>query len=443
MSDSNIHIFGIRHHGPGSAKSLLSSLEECKPDIILVEGPADAQDKIEIAGSAEMKPPVALLVYSPEDPQRSAFYPFTVFSPEWQAIQYGLRNHIPVRFMDLPQANILAEEQENARILQTDEQQQEIRLDPISHLATAAGYADSERWWENMVEARRENDSEIFQAVLEGMTILRECLDDPDRNDIIEQRREAYMRKTLRAAQKEGFENIAIVCGAWHGPAFLNMPSIKNDNALLKGLPKIKTQSAWAPWSYSRISYWAGYGAGVHSPEWYHMLWEGKNNLVTTWMTRAARLMREHQLDVSSAHAIESVRLAEALAAIRGFPHPGLEEMDEAALTVMCFGEEAPMMLVRKQMIVGNRMGQIPQDAPVVPIQQNLAELQKKLRLPAKEDSKEYDFDLRKPNDLERSHLLHRLLCLIYHGGHCLVIMEKKQVLFMNTGNYNGSLNLL
>ena len=412
MSENNLHIFGIRHHGPGSAKSLLRSLDECKPDIILIEGPADAQDKIELAGSSEMKPPVTLLVYSPDDPQKSAFYPFTVFSPEWQAIQYALENEIAVRFMDLPQSHILAGKEEETEGIEVENEQREIRHDPISHLATAAGYADSERWWENMVEARQQNDSEIFQAVLEGMSALRDCLEDPDRNNLIEQRREAYMRKTLRAAQKEGFENIAIVCGAWHGPAFLNMPSVKSDNELLKGLPKVKTQSAWAPWSYSRISYWTGYGAGVHSPEWYHMLWEGKNNLVTSWMTRAARLMREHQLDVSSAHAIEAVRLAETLAALRGHPHPGLEEMDEAALTVMCFGEEAPMRLVRKQMIVGSRMGQIPQDAPVVPIQQDLAKLQKKLRLPAKEDSKEYDFDLRKPNDLERSHLLHRLLLL-------------------------------
>jgi len=37
---------------------------------------------------------------------------------------------------------------------------------------------------------------------------------------------------------------------------------------------------------------------------------------------------------------------------------------------------------------------------------------QKTLRLPAKEDTREYDFDLRKPTDLSRSHLLHRLRLL-------------------------------
>jgi len=30
--------------------------------------------------------------------------------------------------------------------------------------------------------------------------------------------REAYMRKTLRAVLKEGFHEVAVVCGAWHAP---------------------------------------------------------------------------------------------------------------------------------------------------------------------------------------------------------------------------------
>ena len=49
-----------------------------------------------------MQPPVALLIYLPDTPKESVYYPFAVFSPEWQAIQFGLSNNIPVRFMDLP-----------------------------------------------------------------------------------------------------------------------------------------------------------------------------------------------------------------------------------------------------------------------------------------------------------------------------------------------------
>src|SRR2546423_12491433 len=103
MAENDLHIFGIRHHGPGSARSLVGALEELKPDCVLIEGPPDAQGMIELARSDELVPPVAILVYVPDDPKRAVFYPFAVFSPEWQAIRYALKREIPVRFIDLPQ----------------------------------------------------------------------------------------------------------------------------------------------------------------------------------------------------------------------------------------------------------------------------------------------------------------------------------------------------
>ena len=45
----------------------------------------------------------------------------------------------------------------------------------------------------------------------------------------------------------------------------------------------------------------------------------------------------------------------------------------------------------------------------MVPLQQDLGRLQKRLRMPADATEKMYDLDLRKDNDLARSHLLHRL----------------------------------
>src|SRR4051812_9602966 len=105
----NIHIFGIRHHGPGSARSLRDALEALQPDCILVEGPPDAADVLPLLADEEMGPPVALLIYRPDEPRKAAYYPFALFSPEWQAIRYGLMHGVSVRFMDLPQAYYLAQ----------------------------------------------------------------------------------------------------------------------------------------------------------------------------------------------------------------------------------------------------------------------------------------------------------------------------------------------
>jgi len=83
--DERVHLFGIRHHGPGSTASLLVALEALQPAVVLIEGPPEADGLITYASLPGMKPPVALLAYAAEDPAQSSFFPFASFSPEWQA----------------------------------------------------------------------------------------------------------------------------------------------------------------------------------------------------------------------------------------------------------------------------------------------------------------------------------------------------------------------
>jgi len=59
---SELHILGIRHHGPGSARMVLRALESIRPDAVLIEGPPDAAEVLGLAAEAQMVPPVALLV---------------------------------------------------------------------------------------------------------------------------------------------------------------------------------------------------------------------------------------------------------------------------------------------------------------------------------------------------------------------------------------------
>ena len=122
----------------------------------------------------------------------------------------------------------------------------------LSNLAEAAGYTDGESWWETTIEHRKDS-ADVFQAVKEAVTALREEL--PEHTSPRDQLREAWMRKMIRTAQKENFERIAVVCGAWHVPALENMPKVKEDNELLKGLPKIKIECTWIPWTYDRLAF--------------------------------------------------------------------------------------------------------------------------------------------------------------------------------------------
>lgn len=52
-----IHFLGIRHHGPGSAKNVRAYLEELEPDVILLEGPPEAEPLLPGVLHEQMKPP--------------------------------------------------------------------------------------------------------------------------------------------------------------------------------------------------------------------------------------------------------------------------------------------------------------------------------------------------------------------------------------------------
>ena len=517
-SADSIHFFGIRHHGPGCARSLLQALEQLQPDCLLVEGPPEGEALLPVLQSAELRPPVAMLVYMQDEPSQAAFYPFAEFSPEWQALQWASRQGVATRFIDLPQTHAMAldwarrealkkaiaadsdtdtEADEGAGDSNNDsdsdnnndsqpgdalvvaaaapeasadaaapdaaaadeaaapsdntdnaaesrDQTMHSHRDPLDWLAQAAGFDDGESWWNRLVEERGDSEA-LFESINEAMAAVRgELAKDGEHwrgPDYVQREalREAHMRQCIREASKAGYQRIAVVCGAWHVPALKEAVTAKADNALLKGLPKAKVLATWAPWTYRNLASSSGYGAGVTSPGWYEHLWRCYQRAAADaaavdtaavgaaaqkypvsaatlrtagWLTRVAHLLRERDLDCSSAHIIEATRLSESLAALRGQPTPSLEEINEAIVTVVCMGETAPLRLIDEALTVGHVLGSVPADVPQVPLQRDIEQQQKSLRMKPEAAAKLLALDLRKDTDLARSHFLHRLRLL-------------------------------
>ncbi|MFJ6554115.1 DUF5682 family protein [Streptomyces luteogriseus] len=422
-------LLGVRHHGPGSARAVRAALEEVRPRVVLIEGPPEADALIPLAADEEMRPPVALLAHAVDEPGRSAFWPLAGFSPEWVALRWALDHDVPARFIDLPATHTLAwgsqedaEAPEGERPLDAETVTAEgdtgpgpaaLRIDPLRVLAETAGYDDPERWWEDVVEHRGAGEGDAlapFTALEEAMGALRETYGSGGHDrDLV---REAYMRLQVRAAQREFDDAVVVVCGAWHVPALRRKATVAADKALLKGLPKVKTDLTWVPWTHRRLSRSSGYGAGIDSPGWYGHLFSAPDRPVERWLTKVAGMLRAEDRIVSSAHVIEAVRLAETLAAMRGRPLPGLSETTDAVRAVMCEGSDVPLELVRDRLVVGDVLGEVPPSAPAVPLQRDLARLQRRLRLKPEALERELELDLRKENDAARSRLLHRLRLL-------------------------------
>ncbi|WP_419724003.1 DUF5682 family protein [Streptomyces pratensis] len=443
---------GVRHHGPGSARAVLAALSAARPAAVLIEGPSEGDALLPLAADPGMRPPVALLAHAVDDPGRAAFWPLAAFSPEWVALRWALGHGVPVRFIDLPAAHTLAltaaapgPGRPTGAAAPRKEETEEATpvLDPIRVLAETAGYDDPERWWEDVVEHRSPGraagphswDAERswaagaagaaagepgdalapFAALAEAMAALREAYGDGGRpRDAV---REACMRMRLRSARKEFGDSVAVVCGAWHVPALATRTTLAADRALLKGLPKVRTELTWVPWTHRRLSRHSGYGAGIDAPGWYGHLFAAADRPIERWMTKVAGLLRDEDRSVSTAHVIEAVRLAETLAALRGRPLAGLGEATDAVRAVMCEGSDVPLALVQDRLIVGEALGEVPDTAPAVPLQRDLARTQRTLRLRPEAPERELDLDLRKDTDATRSRLLHRLRLLGVEWG--------------------------
>ncbi|MFF9521444.1 DUF5682 family protein [Streptomyces achromogenes] len=435
--DAGPLLLGVRHHGPGSARAVRAALQAARPAVVLIEGPPEADPLIPPAADPGLRPPVALLAHAVDEPGRSAFWPFAEFSPEWVAIRWALEHDVPARFIDLPATHTLAWAEEageaggsgaeagggeedggehapgpGGRRAGSDDVGDVLRVDPLAVLAEAAGYDDPERWWEDVVEHRgpgADDPFAPFTAVGEAMTALRERYGAGGRRDLV---REAHMRLRLRAARKEFGPAVAVVCGAWHVPALREKTTVTADRSLLRGLPKVKTDVTWVPWTHRRLARSGGYGAGIESPGWYGHLFQAPDRPVERWLTKVAGLLREEDRIVSSAHVIEAVRLAETLAALRGRPLPGLGETTDAVRAVLCEGSDVPLALVHDRLVVGDALGEVPESAPAVPLQRDLTRQQRSLRLKPEALERDLELDLRGDTDAGRSRLLHRLRLL-------------------------------
>jgi Family of unknown function (DUF5682) len=398
-----LHLLGVRHHGPGSARSVLRALDEIGPDVVLVELPADSSAVLPWVADERLRPPVALLGYLPSDVSRAAFWPLADFSPEWQAVRWAYARGVPVAPIDVPMSWALASPGGRGGV-------DEATLDPIGELAAAAGEPDAERWWEDVVEHRGDG-APAFAAIASAMAAVR----TGEAASGSEQVREAHMRTAIRRVLADA-STVAVVCGAWHVPALgLESATASADRILLREASaaranRTKAAVTWVPWTDRRLQQRSGYAAGVATPGWYrHVFRHPGPQGVARFFVDAAAALRSHGLAASPDHLIAASRLADALAAIRGRPRSGLAEVLDSASAVLSLSSDEAVAGVIDELTVGDAIGDVPPDAPQVPLARDVSAAQKAARLVPRGERRQLELDLRTPTGLRRSHLLHRL----------------------------------
>jgi len=420
------YIFGIRHLSPAGAWHLIQFLNEKKPKLVLVEGPSDLNDQMENITHPETKPPIAILAYTKDAPVRTILYPFAEYSPEYQAILWADKNHAKCRFIDLPSEVFLA----IADRERNDSEGEEGRMNVYQLLDEYAGEDGHETFWERVMEHTQDtegyhNGANTFGSELRKMTAGKES----DWAEIIV--REAFMRRQIKDAIKEGFspEEIVVVTGAYHVDGLKDEEELPMSDKELKDLPIKPANHTLMPYSFYRLSTRAGYGAGNKAPAYYSLLWEGlvkgeASYSTYSYLSRIAGYQREHGTPVSSAEVIEAARLAKALAQLRNGGIPALRDLRDAAITCLGGGSFPVISLATADTEIGTVIGALPEGVSRTSIQEDFYRQLKEWKLDKYRSLTAQDLvlDLRENRkvvseksaflDLYRSFFLHQLRVL-------------------------------
>ncbi|MFF4015974.1 DUF5682 family protein [Streptomyces sp. NPDC001843] len=364
------YLIGVRHHAPSLAAVVPALLDVAKPDVLLVELPAELQEWLPWLGHEETRAPVALAAAPGDGSNGPAFYPFADFSPELAAVRWAARHEIPVVACDLPLADRAWGEERRDR-----------------GRATGPGLAGAlrsrltgrpgEDLWDRLVEATAPGSppEAVRRAALLAGWALREDAAGSGGVPEVDLRRERWMRGRLADATAGG-ERAAVVVGAFHAPALLPSPEEDaRDCAVPAGTGDGPTwTTSFIPYTYALLDERSGYPAGIRDPEWQHLVLEaaGDPTALEEALTRAAvrvcARLRALGHPSGPADAREISRLAGDLARLRGLPAAGRGELVEAVQTVLAQGEPygrgRAVARAMEQVLVGTRGGRPAPGAP-------------------------------------------------------------------------------
>lgn len=431
-------LIGVRHHAPSLSVVVPALLDAARPDVLLVELPAEFQPWLDLLADEATRAPVALAAAPaadrPDDAADGAglaFYPFADFSPELAALRWARRHGVETIACDLP----LAVRDRYAHRDRTGPGTPRAGVaDVLRHRLT--GREDDEDLWDRLVETAAPGSTpEAVRraALLVGWALRRDARDGTG-VDPYDLRREAWMRARIQEAA-EGGRRVAAVVGAFHAPALVpagadgaGTPGPDPDPDLVLApdrVPDGRHVVSLIPYTYPLLDARSGYPAGIRDPEWQHTVLDAagdQDRLAEALITTAVRIceaLRGQDHPSGPADAREIVRLAGDLARLRGLAAPGRGELIEAVQTALAQGEPLgrgrAVARALERVLVGTRTGVPTPAAPRSGLAPAVERLLAELGLPGPGDTaeptpRELRLDpLRSSLDRRRELLLHRL----------------------------------
>ncbi|WP_433724435.1 DUF5682 family protein [Actinoplanes sp. CA-051413] len=419
-----VTFIGVRHHSPACARLVAATIEELRPAYVLIEGPADLNERIgELLLGHEL--PVAVFSsYRDGERRHGSWAPFCAYSPEWVALTHGRAVGAELKFIDLPAWHPAFAGRRNRYA------DAELRYaDVMQRLCGSFGVDNVDVLWDHLFEIAADDDLAERLAVYFDLVRGESAAGESDTA------REAYMAQWVRAAAAEaGDRPVVVVTGGFHRPALVS--ALANDPSAA-GWPEVPMLppdavggSFLVPYSFRRLDAFDGYQSGMPSPGYYQELWESGPQAAARHLTESvAGRLRERKQPVSTADLIAARVTAEGLATVRGHRHPartdvldGLasalvnEALDVplpwAARGALRTGSH-PVVLEMVAALSGTRVGRLHPATPAPPLVHHVNAELERLGLDGSDD---LDLDLTVAADRARSQVLHRVRVLAVPG---------------------------
>ncbi|MEU7869333.1 DUF5682 family protein [Dactylosporangium sp. NPDC049140] len=433
---------GVRHHSPACARLVGETIAALRPAYVLVEGPADMNDRIGELLLGHDLPIAVFSSYRDEHRHAGSWAPFCEYSPEWVALREGHAAGAEVRFIDLPAWHEALAGREN-RYSDADERYAEA----IARLCGTFSVDNVDSLWDHLFEIEPTGDGSGIEARLTAYFDLLRGESEASEGD---RAREEYMARWVRAAVREAGERpVVVVTGGFHRPALVRLAG-EGPEGDGDGLPPAGAErdgsDAWpvapvlpegavggsylVPYSFRRLDAFDGYQSGMPSPEYYQRLWDsGPERAAEGLVEAVVGRLRERRQRASTADLIAARASAAGLAAVRGHRHPGRTDILDglaAALVQDALDEPLPwatrgrlrpgthpVVVEMVAALSGERVGRLHKATPLPPLVHDVAAEIEREGLAA---GGAVALSLTNPDGLRRSRMLHRLRVLAIPG---------------------------
>ncbi|MDP9402017.1 MAG: DUF5682 family protein [Actinomycetota bacterium] len=322
---------GVRHHSPACARFTRETIEELQPAYVLVEGPADMNDRLDELLLDHRLPIAIFSSYRDDNRTHMSWSPFCEYSPEWVALTIGKRVGAELRFIDLPAWHRALADRTNRY---ADAEQR--YSDAIDRLCEAFAVDNVDTLWDHVFEIQPAND--IAKRLDTYFELIRGDTATTDEDT----ERESYMAAWIRAAMADANDKpVVVVTGGFHRPALIRLTSAPPASTpRWPQIPQLGHDavggSYLVPFSYKRLDAFDGYQSGMPSPHYYQRLWEaGPGDAADSLVTSVVRRLRARKQPTSTADLVAARALATGLAQLRGHPVPARTDVLDGLLAAL------------------------------------------------------------------------------------------------------------